>query len=323
MAQNYRHQEERIPVYNIGTRGSQLALWQANTVASLLDVQSEIVIITTSGDKFLDIPLQGQTEPGFFTKEIESQLLAGLADIAVHSLKDIPTALHKDLELVAFMERASVADLLLIHPDWHDPDALIPVKAGCKVGATSLRRQSLLQLYGPHAVPAMLRGNVPSRIEKCKNGEYGAIVLAQAGVERLELDTTPLIVYRLNPVIWLPAPGQGVVTVQTRKYHYELKEHVVKLNHQPSHDAVTIERQLLTNFEGGCHTAFGSYAVPAGEKWDVYMGMDRPDDGWGQIVLKGKTLAEMARINAANLPADQWKPLAVDQKENLCREILL
>jgi hydroxymethylbilane synthase len=301
----------------IGTRGSALALWQARKVASLLDVKTELTIIKTSGDRFQDIPLQGQSQTGFFTKEIENQLLEGVIDIAVHSLKDLPTAPHPDLVLEAYLPRAAANDLLLIHPDWHDPEALIPVKSGCKVGATSLRRQALLRLYGPQAEPTMLRGNVPTRIDKCKSEQYGAIVLAQAGVERLEIDTEPLIIYKLNPAIWLPAPGQGVVAVQARRGDSRLLEHIAKLDHRVSRDAVTIERQLLAHFEGGCHTAFGAYALPEGGQWNVTIGLDQEEGrGWGQTLLREKSLGYLTSVTPTDIEA--FSPLPVENKENLC-----
>lgn len=313
--------------FKIGTRGSELALWQAREVAALLDMETEEVIVTTSGDRFRDIPLQGQLETGFFTKEIESQLLGGEIDIAVHSLKDLPTQSHDLLILGAYLPRAAAADILLIHPDWHDTtgSGLIPLKEGCKVGATSLRRQSLMKLYGPQAKPALLRGNVPTRVQKCKDLEFGAIVLAQAGLDRLELDIEPLAAYRLNPEIWLPAPGQGVIAVQVRRHHSELQEQIKILDHPPSRDAVIIERKLLAHFEGGCHTAFGAYAQPSAKNpglWDTRIGLDRPRKrGWGQVLLEGRTLEEMVKITPSQIGG--FEPLEINKQEDLCRRIQL
>lgn len=311
--------------FKIGTRGSALALWQAREVAALLQVETEEVIVTTSGDRFQDIPLQGQSQTGFFTKEIESQLLGGEIDIAVHSLKDLPTQSHDLLVLGAYLERAAAADILLIHPDWHDEtgSSLVPLKEGCIVGATSLRRQALLKLYGPQAEPAMLRGNVPTRVERCRDLKYGAIVLAEAGLNRLELNTSPLIAYRLNPEIWLPAPGQGVVAVQVRRHHAELLEEVEKLDHEPSRDAVIIERKLLAHFEGGCHTAFGAYAQPSAKGpgfWDTRIGLDQAGNrGWGQVLLKGRTFEDLVKITPSQIGG--FEPLEIGKQEELCRRI--
>lgn len=314
-----KNMNSKKEIFKIGTRGSKLALWQSRHVAEKLDVETELTVIKTSGDRFQDIPLQGQSETGFFTKEIENQLLDGRIDLAVHSLKDLPTRPHPDLALGAYLVRAEVSDVLLVHPDWYDPDVLIPVREGCKVGATSLRRQALLRLYGPQAVPAMLRGNVPTRVEKCKNGLYGAIVLAEAGIRRLELDTQPLLMFRLNPDIWLPAPGQGVIAVQTRGNHNILLDAVKKLDNPAARGAVTIERELLANFEGGCHTAFGAYARPDRDRWITHIGLEEPGKGWGQVTLPDRTVEEVTSITPGDL--NNFAPVVVANKETLCRKI--
>ncbi len=308
-------------IIKLGTRGSDLALWQAKSVASQLGVDTETCIIQTTGDRFMDFQLQSQPMPGFFTKEIETQLLAGEIDLAVHSLKDVPTQIHPNLILAAYLPRAAANDLLLIHPDWYDPKAIVPLKSGCKVGASSLRRQALLRLYAPQVRLTMLRGNVPSRIEKCKSGEYGAIVLAQAGVERLELQVSPLLAYQLNPKIWVPAPGQGVIVVQIRRYHRELIELVKKMDDSFTRESVIIERQLLANFQGGSFTAVGVYVLPVADKWDVYIGLAQPDKGWGQIFLSQQTSAQISQIKPATIGA--FVPFPVEKKESLCTSIPL
>ncbi len=311
-------------IYKIGTRGSALALWQAREVAAQLEkigVKTEEVIIKTTGDKRLDIPLQGQAETGFFTKEIENRLLAGEVDIAVHSLKDLPTKSHEDLELAAYLTREKVNDLLLIHPNWLDETAMIPVKDNCKIGATSLRRQALVRLYGPHAEPTMLRGNVPTRVDKCKDEQYGAIVLAEAGVKRLGLDLTPLTVYRLNNKVWLPAPGQGAVAVQARRTDSDLIKILDKLDHKPTREAITTERLLLSNFEGGCHTAFGSYAWTENGKHNVLLGLDQGENkGWGQVQLPTINPSEIAGITPETLKG--FAPLRLKSQDELCEKIL-
>lgn len=309
--------------FRIGTRGSALARWQSETVASRLDVPTELHIIKTSGDRFQDIPLQGQSQTGFFTKEIENQLLSKEVDLAVHSLKDLPTQPHQELDLPAYLPRDAVSDILIIHPDWHDPDSIVPVKEGCKVGATSLRRQALLRLYAPHAEPTMLRGNVTTRVDKCKDGQYGAIILARAGVERLDLDLTPLIVYRLTPEIWLPAPGQGVIAVQTRYNHEELIPAVQKLNHEPTRNAVTIERKLLSNFEGGCHTAFGAYAQHSAKEniWNAWVGLEIPGRGWVQNVCRHCNMEGLMELKPSEKFLAEFSAIKVEKQEHLCRKL--
>ncbi|MBN2431133.1 MAG: hydroxymethylbilane synthase [Acidobacteria bacterium] len=303
----------------IGTRGSALAMWQTRAVAAQLTVPAEIQVIETAGDRFLSIALQGQQEKGFFTKEIEDQLLAGAIDLAVHSLKDLPTTLPDGLTVAAYLPRAAVSDLLLVHPDWHEPANLLPVRDGGRVGATSLRRQALLRLYAPRTEPAFLRGNVPTRVRKCVDGEYGAIILARAGIERLQADLTELLVYELNPQIWLPAPGQGAIAVQARANDHQTLAAVQPLDHETTRKAVSIERHLLARFEGGCHTAFGSLATqqPAGD-WQVITGLEDAAAGWGHCVFQG-SLTQCRQLSPADLTA--FAPRSVHHQEELCRPL--
>ncbi len=305
-------------VLRIGTRGSDLALWQATTVQGLLSVPNELVIIKTEGDKRLDISLQGGTTTGFFTKDIERRLIDHEIDVAVHSLKDLPTQCDERLELVAYLTRGPIQDLLLVHPDWHDPDALLPLRAGCRVGAGSLRRQSLVKHYRPEASPELIRGNVPTRVSKAVDGSYGAVVLARAGVERLKLDVSPLIVYALNLDYWLPAPGQGAVAVQVRKGDERARKACAAINHEPTETAVCLERQLLANFEGGCHTAFGAFAREDRGEWLVDIGMDRGEDGWGTLALAGP--AESCRETGPEALPEFVGPAGV-RREELCQRI--
>jgi hydroxymethylbilane synthase len=243
----------------LGSRGSDLALWQSRHVAAGLDVPTELKIISTQGDRVLDRDLSGMGGKGFFTKEIEEALLAHEIDLAVHSLKDLPTTPPDGLSIAAIGERAPVADLLLVHPDWHDPTRPFPVKPGGMVGASSLRRQACVRAAFPEGQPASLRGNVPTRVRKCAEGQYAAIVLAEAGLSRLRLDFGALAVYRLDPSQWLPAPGQGALGIETRAS--DPAEQVVRrLDHLPTRREVEAERGLLAVFEGGCHLPLGAWA---------------------------------------------------------------
>lgn len=282
----------------IGTRGSDLALWQANEVARLVPAETEIVIIKTSGDKFQDISLQTGQAQGYFTKEIEERLIVGEIDAAVHSLKDLPTAMPPGLTLGAILKRAPVSDLLLIHPDWHDQNADCPVKTGCNTGAMSLRRQALLKLFAPQAVPVAIRGNVPGRIERCIKGEFGAIILARAGVERLNLLTTKLMIYELNPELWPPAPGQGAVAVEARESDSGTRKLLAAINDEQTKAAVELERKVLANFEGGCHTAFGAWAENSGGDWTLRIGIE--DGGvWKQAIAHSE-YSELMKIGPAS-----------------------
>lgn len=302
----------------IGTRGSKLALWQANELSRLLKFPAELKIIKTSGDRFLDQPLQGRLEKGFFTREIEEHLLSQDIDLAVHSLKDLPTEIDPRLTIAAYLPRGPVNDLLLIRPDGYDPEKILPLKDGCLAGATALRRQALLRLYGPQAKPMLLRGNVPTRIRKIQEGRFGAIIIAQAGVERLGLDLKNLIGYELNPEFWLPAPGQAVIAVEARADDEKVLRLLSGLDHQASRDAVMLERKILANFGGGCHTAFGAYARPENGQWKISVGIEHQDLIWVQTTVVG-AFEECWKHGPKTLSG--MKPADIKRQEELCRRI--
>ncbi len=309
----------------IGTRGSDLALWQARRVAERLkglNIDHRIEIISTSGDRFQDIALQKQQDKGFFTREIENRLISGDIDIAVHSLKDLPTASDSMLEIGAYLPRGPVGDLLIVHPDRFNSEEsdIFPVAHGSKVGAGSLRRQALLNIYCPHAEPALLRGNVPTRIRKCREGQYDAIIIARAGVERLRVNLRSFRVSELNPEIWLPAPGQGVVAVQIRKEDKKISRAVAKINDPKTGQAAQIERQLLANFEGGCHSAFGAFAQSIGIHWRVTMGVELTENEWKQSIITGTP--EYCGQFGINNPPPLNQPIKVTRRERLCRPYL-
>lgn len=282
-------------ILRIGTRGSALALWQAREAAARLGVPHELVTVETTGDRVLDEPLQGRLEKGFFTREIEERLLSKEIDVAVHSLKDLPTESPQGLVVAAYLPRACVEDLLLVHPDWHEPlgegegeEARLPLREGCLVGAGSLRRQALLAAWAPGARVGLLRGNVPTRIRKCVEGGYGAIVMARAGIERLEADLGPLKAYELNREIWLPAPGQGAIALQAREGDETTLALLARADHGPTRQAVAVERNLLARFEGGCHTAFGAHAEPLPDGgFQVRVGLEVEGWGWVQASFAG------------------------------------
>ena len=301
----------------IGTRGSDLALWQANEAARLIPAPTEIAIVETSGDRFQDIALQGQLEQGFFTKEIEKKLLAGEIDIAVHSLKDLPTQIVAGLTIGAHLPRAAVSDLLVINPRWHDQQAAVPLAAGARVGAMSLRRQALLKLYAPQSKAEMIRGNVPSRIERCHRGDYGAVVLARAGVERLGLKLDDLMVYEFSPHYWPPAPGQGVVGIEARADDTRVLALLAQIDDASARQAAELERQLLANFEGGCHTAFGAWATPVDAGWRLLVGLES-DSGWQQTEAVGawESLATLGPASSMDFEVPRVPP-----QEELCRQL--
>ncbi|MBU1073888.1 hydroxymethylbilane synthase, partial [bacterium] len=207
----------------IGTRGSRLALWQASHVRDLLQASGaavEIVVIKTRGDRIQDVPLAAMVGKGFFTKELEEAQLVGEIDLAVHSMKDLSTDMPPGLVLAAMIGRADPRETLLIRPDMVDGNRpageLLPLGEGARVGTSAVRRQAQLRDLRPDLEIADLRGNVPTRVDKLRGGRYEAILLAKAGLSRLELDVSGLSVIDLPVDRFVPAPAQGMLAVQCR-----------------------------------------------------------------------------------------------------------
>ncbi|EAX47047.1 porphobilinogen deaminase [Thermosinus carboxydivorans Nor1] len=242
----------------IGTRGSKLALWQANYIAHRLcqyhpGLEVTIKHIVTTGDKILDVPLAKIGGKGVFTKEIELAMLRGEIDLAVHSLKDMPTELPPGLTLAAITEREEPFDAL-ISPKYGTLDKL---PHGAKVGTSSLRRRAQLLNCRPDLTVCDLRGNVDTRLRKLETEELDAIVLAQAGLKRLGWDDR--ITQQLPPDICLPAVGQGALALETRSDDSEVLALVAFLHDEDTAAAVTAERSFLNELEGGCQVPIGVY----------------------------------------------------------------
>ncbi|MCC2546826.1 hydroxymethylbilane synthase [Hymenobacter sp. BT175] len=234
----------------IGTRGSRLALWQAHHVAACLEreqLSTEIVIITTKGDVVLDRSLDKIGAKGVFTEELEISLRTGAIDIAVHSAKDVQSSIPDDLELLAFMEREKVNDVVVSYdPNFSldQPDIIL--------GTSSTRRKAMLRRYYPQATAAEARGNLQTRLRKLEEGQYHALVLAYAGVHRMEYDS--LITHVLPETQFIPATGQGSVAVEcARSLRPELKATLQRiLDHPATHTCLRAERAFLRTMEGGC-----------------------------------------------------------------------
>ncbi|HUH34015.1 MAG TPA: hydroxymethylbilane synthase, partial [Daejeonella sp.] len=204
----------------IGTRGSELALWQANYVKSRLEeigVDAELKIIKTQGDKILNLSFDKLEGKGFFTKELEEELLDGTIDLAVHSHKDLPTNHPEGLIVAAVSKREHPAELLLILKDCVDIQQKLSVKFGGMVGTSSNRRKAQLLAVRPDFEVNDLRGNVLTRIQKLRDEDYDAIMLAKAGVQRLNLDLSEFHVEEIDPTELVPAPAQGVLALQIRE----------------------------------------------------------------------------------------------------------
>ena len=245
----------------IGTRGSKLALWQAHYTQDCLKaigVASELKIIKTKGDKIQHLSFDKIEGKGFFTKEIEDALLKGEVDLAVHSLKDMPTESPKGLVITAVSYRENPADWLLVRHDAVE-NTIMKVKKGGIVGTSSARRKAMLLHFRPDVQIKDIRGNVPTRIEKLRNGDFDAILLAAAGLSRLELELNDLEVVRLNPKEFIPAPGQGVLAWQTAEDDLETRRILKQLHETEVSTATNVERKVLNLLGGGCHTPLGVF----------------------------------------------------------------
>ncbi len=248
----------------IGTRGSALALWQAHytqTQLTKLGYDSTLKIIETKGDAIQNLSFDKLEGKGFFTKEIEDALLNFEIDIAVHSHKDLPTLNPTGLEIAAVSYRANPSDTILIRKESYEATKDLFVKENAVIGTSSPRRNQQLQLYRKDILIKDLRGNVDTRINKLKKGMYDAIVLATAGLERLQIDTTALICIHLDCKKIIPAPAQGVLAWQIRVDDERLQSVCKQLNNEHTAAEIGIERRLLNQLEGGCRVACGVYCT--------------------------------------------------------------
>jgi len=251
--------------YTIGSRGSRLALWQAEWVKSALesiypDLMFIIEIITTSGDAIKDAPLSVIGGQGVFVKELETALLAGHIDLGVHSLKDLPTTLPDNLCLAAVTEREDPRDALVLRSDYGiEVPSLSKLAPEAVVGTSSPRRLAQLKHNCPDRVVKDLRGNVDTRLRKLDAGWYDAIIIAAAGLRRLGL--TGRISAFLDPAEMLPAVGQGALGIETRLDDEDSLSVVHALNHSPTRDACFAERALLRALGGGCQSPIAGHAV--------------------------------------------------------------
>jgi hydroxymethylbilane synthase len=269
----------------IGTRGSALALWQAGHTRQRLEALGHEVSlhpITTTGDRLQDRRLEAVGGKGAFLKEIEEALLDGEVDLAVHSLKDVPTALPPGLVLTAFLERADPRDALV--SGWPRLDALPP---GAKVGTTSLRRRALVLAVRPDLVLEDLRGNVDTRLGRLREGRFDAILLAMAGLERL--GRAQEATEALDPRRFVPAPGQGAIALECREGDAAVLAAVAPLHHAPTARAVTAERALLAALGGGCNAPLGAHAFAAGAALELVAFVGAPD---GHALLRAERRGE-------------------------------
>ena len=293
----------------IGSRGSQLALWQANHISALLRARGhevEIEIIHTTGDKITDVALAKVGTKGMFTKEIEEALAAGRVDLAVHSLKDLPTELPKGFEIAAITERQDARDAFCSR----HYSSFQELPQGARVGTSSLRRQAQLKAVRPDLDIYPLRGNVDTRLRKLEQGEYDAIILASAGLKRL--GKTELVKQIIPAEIMCPAAGQGALGIEIREGDAKTRDLLGFLNDPNARAATTCERALLNSLGGGCQVPIGAFAeVRLAENVAAHRGAGGEHDPEGHeftrtdtSVLKDAASAAGVLIHLESIVAD-------------------
>lgn len=250
-------------IITIGTRSSELALWQTNFVKKELEKKNKNITvrikqIKTKGDKILDVALSKIGDKGLFTKELENALLSGEIDIAVHSLKDLQTDIPDGLILAAVTKRHDVEDVLIARKRG---TTIFNLREGAVIATGSLRRSSQLKHIRPDINIVDLRGNVPTRIQKFLDSDWDGIILARAGVERLNLKKYISSYISLEHM--LPAVGQGALGIETRADNYSVNEYVRSIHDENTFVAVTAERAFLKTLEGGCQVPIGAFAKVA------------------------------------------------------------
>lgn len=286
----------------IGSRGSELALWQANFVKRELEKKNrglkvEIKIIKTKGDKILDVALSKIGDKSLFTKELETELLNKTIDIAVHSLKDLQTKLPEGLRLAAVSKRHPVEDVLIARKKG---TTIMDLKEGAVIGTGSLRRRSQLKHIRPDLIIEELRGNVPTRIQTFLKSKWDGIILARAGVERLKLNKH--ISSIIDKELILPAVGQGALGIEIHDGNTFADEIIQSLHDENTYYAVLAERSLLSTLEGGCQVPIGALAEVKtnGLYLDAFVGAvdgtisyrGKVRGGKGKAELLGKSLAK-------------------------------
>lgn len=281
----------------IASRGSELALWQADSVSDHLramhpDLRVSIEIIRTTGDRILDVPLAKIGDRGLFTKEVDEALLDGRADLAVHSLKDLPTVIPEGLHLAAIGHREDPRDVL-IGPRGHAL-TLNSLAPGARIGSSSLRRRSQLNHLRPDLEVVDLRGNLNTRLAKLDEGAYDAIILAAAGVLRLGWDDR--ISAFLSPEIWLPAVGQGALAIVARANDDEMAALLTSFHHSATAACVEAERNFLRALEGGCQVPIGALATIESDDLLSLDGFVGSLDG--TVVLREQRQASLAEAAA-------------------------
>lgn len=299
-------------IIRIGTRGSQLALYQAKLTKKMLlekfpEISVEIIIIHTKGDKILDVALSKIGDKGLFTKEIENALLAGAVDIAVHSLKDLPTVLPEGLKLGAVLKRGEFRDAL-VSKDGRKLRELTPDDT---IATSSLRRKAALLRINKDFKIVDVRGNVNTRLRKMEEGHCDAMIMAATGLQRLELDH--YITEILEPDVLMPATSQGVIAIESREGDTLIDEYLKEINHDKTWIAIEAERAFLHTIEGGCQVPVGCFTRFENDSFKI-TGFVASVDGT-QFLIDEET-------GTAKTAHDTGKKLAKKLREKGAAEIL-
>jgi len=303
-----------MSVIRLGTRGSELALVQSRSVARQLEQVGASValkIIQTRGDQDTKRSFAELGGRGLFAAELERALIEEEVDLAVHSYKDLGAESPAGLGVGAVPERRDPADVLVLRPEVVQDNALAPVPSGARVGTSSARRVSLLQRHRPDLKLLPLRGNVPTRVQKLRDGEYDAIVLAAAGLDRLEEArrnagetttlTAGLVVHRLNPAVFVPAPTQGAVICQIRTADESMQQLLAKIHDTRLDPIIDLERRLLVAIEGSCELPFGAWCQRQDDGTLLLHAFLEEHDVYRQVRLTGTDPAMLAREALAEL----------------------
>ncbi len=280
----------------LGTRKSKLALWQSEFVKSKLEslgLEIELVLITTTGDKILDVPLANIGGKGLFVKEIENALLEGEIDFAVHSLKDVPAVIPDGLIVDVFLEREDPRDAFISKAY----KSLKDIPPNAKVGTSSIRRKVQLLQRKKDIVIEDLRGNVDTRLRKLEEGLYEGIILASAGLKRLGMNQA--ITEYLD---FIPAVGQGIIAIEYKASNKELSNILKKINHEPTYICALAERSFLETVEGSCQIPMGAYATLTKDGIKI-RGFIAKEDGtnYRELTLEGKDPITLGKDLAKNL----------------------
>lgn len=287
----------------IGTRGSDLALTQSRHVAKALEalgLETQLVLIKTQGDRIQHLSLDKLEGKGFFTTEIEQALLTQRVDLAVHSLKDLPGEPTEQLVIASIPKREAPHDCLVINASAFDPNAPVwPIRSGARIGTSASRRKAQTRLQRPDLKVIDIRGNVPTRISRLDTGGFDALILAAAGLNRLELKLHGLHLVPLAPKAFVPAPGQGALALQCRSNDSALRAQLARLHHPEDGECVACERGLLRLLKAGCHVPLGAHAQKIDETFILQVFLGATDDNTVQVPyrfeVRGQTPEQTAQ----------------------------